>query len=275
MKLFLLSVPYDSGYHAARLGRGPLILTKSLAQAMRQHSHEVREVELSVNVLFPTEVSTSFEISRQVAGYVHDAKQRKEFPIVMSGNCNAAALGIISGMQNNEGVIWFDAHGDFNTPETSTSGYLDGMSLAMVTGHCWQNLTTTIPGYKAVPENKVTLIGGHDLDPLEAAGLRASAITLISATNLRQHGDEIYKSFPSVKSVYLHLDLDVLDPSFAKVNSFSQPGGLLPDELLRTLSLIKDKLEVVGIGITAYDPSMDPEQKVPVLVGEIGNMFFG
>ena len=167
MKVFLLAVPYDSGYYNLRLGRGALIIQKGLAQMLNEREHEIREMELSVNVSFPTEVSASFEIARAVATAIHQAKEQGEFPIVCTGNCNAASLGILSGLQHQGGVIWFDAHGDFNNPETSVSGFLDGMALSMVTGNCWTSLTKTIPGYRPVPEDRVMLIGAHDVDPLE------------------------------------------------------------------------------------------------------------
>ena len=259
MKVFLLAVPYDSGYYNLRLGRGARTIQKGLAQILNEREHEIREMELSVNVSFPTELSASFEIARAVATAIHQAKEQGEFPIV----CLATAmrsLGILSGLKHQGGVIWFDAHGDFNNPETSVSGFLDGMALSMVTGNCWTSLTKTIPGYRPVPEDRVMLIGAHDVDPLEEKRLHASAITLISAPALRQNADVIHTSFASIKSVYLHIDLDVLDPAFVKVNSFNTSGGILPKELLDVVSAIKKKYEVCAVAFTAYDPSFDPEE---------------
>src|SRR5688572_7580103 len=259
MKIFLLAVPYDSGHYNVRLGSGPLILQYGLQRDLKNRKHVVREVDLTVDVSFPKEVATNFEIARKVATYICQAKEQKEFPIVFTGNCNTAALGILSGLQSDAGVIWFDCHGDFNTPETSSSGFLDGMALAMVTGNCWTALTATIPGYKPMPEDKVVLIGVRDLDPLEENRLRASAITLISPETLRQNSNTVRTLFPRVKSVYLHIDLDVLDPEFIKVNSYGTPGGIFPKQLLDTISDITKMCEVSAVAFTAYDPSLDPE----------------
>ena len=79
---FLLAVPYDSGHYNIRLGTGPLILQAGLERDLKNQKHAVREVELSVDVSFPTEVATSFEIARKVAAYIDQAKELREFPIV-------------------------------------------------------------------------------------------------------------------------------------------------------------------------------------------------
>jgi len=245
------------------------MLQKGLIHDLKTRKHEVREAGLSVDVSFPTEVETGFEIARKVATYICQAKERGEFPIVFTGNCYAAALGVLSGLQNDAGVIWFDCHGDFNTPETSLSGFLDGMALSMVTGNCWTTLTATIPGYKPMPEEKVLLIGSRDWDPLEEKRLRASAITLIPPEILKQNTNRIDTLFPAVKSVYLHIDLDILDPEFVKVNSYATPGGMFPEELFHTISAIKKIYEVSAIGFTSYDPTLDTERKVQKVVDQI------
>jgi arginase len=268
MKIFLLAVPYDSGHHNVRLGAGPLILQKGLARNLSVGKHEVREAELSVDVSFPTEIATGFEVARRVAACISQTKEQQEFPIVFAGNCNAAALGILSGLTGEEGIFWFDAHGDFNTPETSSSGFLDGMALSMATGNCWTALTASIPGYHPMPEEKILLVGGHDLDTLEESRLRASSITVISPETLRRNSGDL-TFFPTVTSVYLHVDLDILDPTFVKANAYAAPGGLFPDDLFSVISLIKKNHSISAIAFTSYDPSMDPEHKVQNVINEI------
>jgi arginase len=225
-------------------------------------------MKLSVDASFPMEVATSFEIARKVATYIRQAKEQSEFPIVITGNCNAAALGILSGLRHDGGIFWFDCHGDFNTPETSSSGFLDGMDLSIVTGNCWTSLTATIQGYKPTPEEKVMLIGARDFDPPEENRLRASAITVVSPETLRQN-NVLPTLFQSIKSIYLHIDLDVLNPEFVKVNSYGTAGGLFPEELFRVIAAIKRDYNISAIAFTAYDPSMDPEYKVQKVVDKI------
>jgi len=83
------------------------------------------------------EVATAFELHGLVSNQVRRALGEGEFPLVLSGNCNIAAVGTLSGGGSYDlGVVWFDAHGEFNTPETTTTGFIDGMGLAIAVGHC-------------------------------------------------------------------------------------------------------------------------------------------
>jgi arginase family enzyme len=81
------------------------------------------------------------------------------FPLVLAGNCNTA-VGTLSGADpEGLGVVWFDAHGDFNTPETTTTGFIDGMGLAIAVGHCWKAMARGVSGFSPVLEENV-VIGG-------------------------------------------------------------------------------------------------------------------
>jgi arginase len=269
MKILLLTAPYDSGHYKQRLGLGPLTLVKGIGEQLARKGHAVRKEEIFVSNSFATEVTTSFEVSRHIARQVKSAKEKGEFPIVLTGNCNAAAIGTISGLQDGSGVIWFDCHGDFNTPETTIGGYLDGMSLSMVVGQCWTQLTVSVPGFKPVPENRIILAGARDLDPLEVDRLSHSGITLITSEKIKQKVDDLADSFIPMESIYLHIDLDVLDPQDVHVNTYSTPGGITADELSAVITLIKNKYQISAVAFTAYDPSFDPKRKVQRVVEKI------
>ena len=72
----------------------------------------------------------------------------QRFPVVLAGNCNSY-VGTLAGLETDRaGVSWFDAHGDFNTPETTTTGFLDGMGLAMASGRCWKAMPETIAWFQ-------------------------------------------------------------------------------------------------------------------------------
>src|SRR5262245_14636057 len=121
----IIAVPYDSGRRNERMGAGPLTLLDGglvdrLAAAGRPA--RVSIVETS-STLWPTEIGAAFDLARKVAARVRDALDQGAFPIVLSGNCLPAALGAISGAPDVSRVIWFDAHGDFNTPDTTITGF--------------------------------------------------------------------------------------------------------------------------------------------------------
>src|SRR5688572_13609425 len=125
----LIRVPYDSGHRGIRMGRGPLHLSeRGAADRLRASGHDVVESTVDVPTAFPTEVGTSFAVHRALSATVCAAVASGGFPLILAGNCGTA-LGTVSGVRGGSpndtsdiGVIWLDAHADFNTPETTTSG---------------------------------------------------------------------------------------------------------------------------------------------------------
>src|SRR5687767_1880913 len=114
------------------------------------------------------EIGTAFDLDRQLAREVAAARLRSAFPLTLAGNC-ITSVGTVGGLgAGATGVLWFDAHGDFNTPETTIGGFLDGMALATVVGRCWRSLAAGVPGFTPVAEENVVLVGARDLDPAEA-----------------------------------------------------------------------------------------------------------
>jgi arginase len=191
------------------------------------------------------------------------------FPLVLSGNCNSA-LGTVSGIDPSRlGVIWFDAHSDFNTPETTISGFLDGMGLATITGHCWTKLVTTIPGFVPIPEKHVLQIGVRQMDQEEQERLKQSQILLVRGEQVRQVGirESIAGALHALRSrverVYVHIDLDVFDPQrVGRANSYAEPNGLSVDEMEEALSMIAHQFLIAAAGFASYDPGCDQESKL-------------
>ena len=109
---------------------------------------------------------------------VADAAARADRPLLLAGDC-LTALGVVNGLQRRHdelAVVWLDAHGDFNTPAISRSGYYPGMTLAMVTGRAPQPLCGPL-GLRPVPDDRVVLLDARDLDPAERESLDASGVT--------------------------------------------------------------------------------------------------
>ena len=182
MNIRLLLVPYDSGQRNVRMGAGPERLRSvGLAQHLADRGHDVdaRVIE-PASLHWRAEVQTSFELMRAVAEEIRATRKAQRFPLVLAGNC-LAAVGVIAGLGEGTGVIWIDAHGDFNTPQTTMSGFLDGMTLATATGRCWAELARTIEGFAPVPEKAVVMLGVRDLDPGEGAALAKSPIVRLTA----------------------------------------------------------------------------------------------
>lgn len=260
MRVELIAVPYDSGRRGERMGRGPeYLLERGLEGRLGQAGHtvRVRTVEPPADH-WRAEIRTAFDLARAVAAAVGETLSSGGFPLVLSGNCGPAALGCVAGIGGAPAVFWFDAHGDFNTPETTIGGFLDGMALATVAGRCWPQLAAAIPGFVAVAEERVTLLGARDLDPLEADALRRSPIRRIAAAELRRRLPEVLGAEGGVaKACYLHLDLDVLDPSEGRVNPYAVPNGLSAADLVWAIATIAGMATIQAAALTAYDPASD------------------
>jgi arginase len=264
MEIRLLLVPYDSGQRNVRMGAGPEHLCASgLKEHLTAQGHSV-----DVEVIEPApgnwraEVQTSFELMRAVAEHVRRACEAGRFPLVLSGNCNAA-IGVIAGLGAGTGVVWLDAHGDFNTPQTTMSGFLDGMTLATATGRCWAEMTRNIEGFEPVPDQAVVLLGARDLDPGEEAALTRSKVVRLSAEAATIGIRSVLQSLAQeMAQFYLHLDLDALDPIEGRANSYSARGGFSSANLQALLSTIAGDLSIKALTIAGYDPSYDKDGAV-------------
>ncbi|HJU64524.1 MAG TPA: arginase family protein [Gemmatimonadaceae bacterium] len=263
MNVQLIAVPYDSARRGERMGAGPELLQTELVRRLEQEGHRtaVRVLDAPTDS-WRAEIRTAFDLAGEVARSVERTLSTGGFPLVLSGNCGPAALGCVSALRGSPLVFWFDAHGDFNTPDTTVGGFLDGMSMATLTGHCWPQLAANIPGFAAVTEENVTLIGARDLDPLEAAALERSKVRRVAVDDLRRAlpaaiVDTRARSSPA----YLHLDLDVLDPREAPINPYQAPNGLSRADVEWAIATITQSERVEAAALTAYDPTSDPEGK--------------
>jgi arginase len=259
MRLALLAVPYDSGRRSVGVGLGPArLLQAGIANHLREAGHDVREstVELPHDVS-RHEMARTVAIQRELGRAVREAVGGSELPIVLAGNCSTA-VGTLAARPQESAVVWFDAHADFNTADTTVTGMLDGLALSMVTGRALQAMTGSVQGFTPVGAEDVILVGARDLDPAEVAALDASPVARVSAADAPGHiaGVLRLKGRP-VPPVYVHIDLDVLDARQARANQYDPPGGLSPDALVRTLGELIAVAPLHAVALTAYDPSWD------------------
>ncbi|HSB00004.1 MAG TPA: arginase family protein [Anaerolineales bacterium] len=268
MNIQIIQVPYDSGHKGIRTGRGPeYFLQHGMEQIFRDDGHQVDAYRIESEAPLTTEIGTAFELNRRLAKQVRSAISSKMFPVVLAGNCNSC-LGTLAGIgQNQVGIVWFDAHGDFNTPETTLSGFLDGMGLAMATGRCWRSLLGTIPGFRPVPEANVVHIGARDLDPEEERLLQQSEIEVVrpgrEESSIHKAIDTaLHQLRDKVTKVYLHVDMDVLDTGEALPNHLAVPGGLSVEVLEEMIGRIRERFEVCAGAITSFDPDYDKDDQV-------------
>jgi arginase len=259
MRIALLAVPYDSGRRSVGVGLGPgRLLNAGVVNQLRAAGHDVREATVEL----PHDVSTHemarmVAIQRELGHAVREAVAADELPIVLAGNCSTA-VGTLAARPPDTIVVWFDAHADFNTADTTVTGMLDGLALSMVTGRALRNMTTSVQGFVPVDESRVILVGARDLDAAEESALAASPVVRVSADTAPASVAGAIRSLarPSAP-VYVHLDLDVLEPTLTRANRYAAPGGLSPEALVATLEHIVEVAPVHAVAITAFDPAWD------------------
>jgi arginase len=265
MNVDLLLVPYDTALRGWRMGAGPeRLVAAGLVSRLEGLGYTVTSSVIEPERDVPAEIGTAFELMRAVAQRVREAVAGNRFPLVLSGNCNTAP-GTLAGLAPaSRAVFWFDAHADCNTPETTTSGFLDGTTLAAALGWGWRGLTGTIPGFQPVSDHNVLLLGTRDVDPLERDLLDRSAVRVLSPDSMRRDGlaRELAPVCRNADVAYVHCDLDALDPSEGQANPFPVAGGLTVAEMESAVREIGRSVPIRAAAVTSYAPECDTDERV-------------
>lgn len=265
----LIVAPYHVGHHRVSMGLGPeTILARGAVESLNALGYRTGTDTVHLDPEHPNDVLASFNLQRLLSDQVRATIKRQAFPIALTGNCNTAAIGMIGGLPRDIGIIWFDCHADFETPETTLSGFQDDMGLAIATGYCWQALREHVVGAPVVPDQNVILVGTRDYTDSEERRLDESAIAVISPKHagVTSPGSELERALGSlasrVEGVYVHVDMDVLDLTEGRANAFATPGGLSVAGLTRAIAEVGAAIPIRGAAITSYDPAEDTELKV-------------
>ena len=267
-RLTLISVPFHLGVRAVGMGGGPLELLRdeALPSRLRSARHDVELVEIA-EPGEQHEIGRVFAINRELAGVVGATLRGGRRPLVISGNCNVC-LGSIGGIDAPRvGIVWLDAHPDFHTPETTDSGFLDGMGLATATGACWHTLAASIPGFRAVEERDAILVGVRDIDAGERERLEAGDVSVVmggggpGSLPRADLDGAVAELAARVDGVYLHLDLDVIDPSLGRANEYAAAGGFGIDDIREAIAMVAERVPILAASFTAYNPELDPDRR--------------
>ncbi len=261
-RLHILTWPFHNGLRDVSMGSGPIRLADDpkLRAGIEAEGWAVTTEEIEAVDESDPEIVRVIELIRRLAKKVEDAVRDNAFPLVLAGNCNSA-LGTTAGIgAENLGVVWFDAHADFDDPEENESGFFDVMGLAMLTGRGWRALRNTIPGHAPIPERNVILAAARDLEDYQRERLNRSHLaTIPGPIDPKSFQTALTALATRVERVYLHVDLDSLDTSDARANRYAAPGGPGLDTLLECIRQTAQRLEIAGAAITAYDPAYDPD----------------
>lgn len=173
-------------------------------------------------------------------------------PVVIAGDCTAS-IGVVAGLQQTTPdftLVWYDAHGDFNTHETTPSGFIGGMPLAMLCGRGEQTIVAGA-GAKVHPENQVILTDARDLDPGEKEAVAASALT-----HLPDVAGLLNLTLPD-KPIYIHFDSDVLRLEDLSAVNYPAQGGSDRTTIEASLAHLAQTGRVAAISVTLWNPELD------------------
>src|SRR5829696_199785 len=210
-------------------------------------SADVRETR------FEDDLADSRGCLLEAGGQIDDALAAGDAPVLLAADCAVSLTTLPAVVRNRPEarLLWLDAHGDYNTPSTSGSGYLGGMCLAGACGEWDPGLGDTIAA------DRLVLAGVRDLDAGERELLERSAATVIGAS--------VVETLVAVKNaldgapVFIHLDLDVLDPEEFPA-AVPAPGGLSSDKLYDLMEAVAEDSELVGVEVTAFEAPGDPDE---------------
>ena len=184
----------------------------------------------------------------EAGGQVEDMLTAGRFPVLTASDCSICMTTFQSVLRHapDAHVLWLDAHGDFNTPETTPSAFLGGMCLAAACGR-WD------AGFEpSLDPARVLMCGVRDLDPGERVLVETAGVG-------HARPSEVVPALAG-RQVYVHLDLDVLDPDVLPAQ-FAVPHGLSDTGLRTLLADVKRSCDVVGVEITAFEAPEDPEER--------------
>ena len=202
------------------------------------------------------------------ADAVREGLRGEMITIGLEANCNDL-LGMLSGLkydvQGNArkvGLVFFDSHGDFNVPETTLSGMLGGMPVAVAAGHALHNLRNTTGLVEPLPMNHILWGGVRDLDPLEADRFREFEVRQVSVRDIREISENFRRQFDEMAAVvdvvYVHVDMDVLEPKEVPGHPLTVSDGPSSKALAAAIGVMFENPKSVALGI-ASTPSFNAD----------------
>ncbi len=218
------------------------------------------------------------EGSRRLAAVVAEAASAGRFPLVLGGD-HSTSIGTLAGLGTagrRQGLIWLDAHADFNTPDTSPTGNIHGMALAVVLGRGDPRLTAVggaarADGSRTVSEENTVIVGVRDIDPGERDALKRSKVTLFTMRAIDEMGiaavmrRALEIALRGVDRVHLSLDFDVIDPSEAPGVGTPVPGGITYREAHVALEIVADSGALASMEIVEINPTFDERNRTSEL----------
>lgn len=234
------------------------------------------EIEVSVDNV--SEVKNNIlgydEIFKQlVYAKLQITKENPETVFTIGGGCDSDVASISHLNEIAKGdmtLLYFDAHGDLNTPESSESKYFYGMPLRTLLGDGDEKFVDSL--FSTLSPSQVIMLGIRDLDQAELDYIKEQNISVLAVETIEQDIENVIRMVKEKnhKNIYIHIDLDVLDPEEFPYVPVPAPGGLKSNTLIKLLKRLQEEFNIIGFGLLEYSPSGDKDNIVIQNIIDIG-----
>lgn len=286
----VIGVPLDLGADRRGVDMGPsAIRIAGLSDRLKKLGHRVKDAgNVSVPIAEETRIKNPSakylpevsQVSRELANSVAEAMGRGELPLVLGGD-HSIAIGTLAGVfdgrsKKETGVLWLDAHGDFNTPDITPSGNIHGMSLAVSAGlgHKW--FPSPPWPLRSVDPSRIAIVGARELDPQERINLEENKIKVFSMADIDRIGmQEVMTRAINVASgkagdnFHVSFDIDVVDPTYAPGVGTPVRGGITYREAHLAMEMIYETKKMQSLEMVEVNPILDEQNATAELAVEL------
>ena len=273
MKTIIIGAGSDLGVHIDGAHLGPIQLINDLKSFYQgEEAIFLQDSDIIKSRNLSDRRKNEYEIDNfNTALYKSILEKMKEdyFPILIGGDHSVAAASALASakIHENIGIIWFDAHADYNTFDTTVSGNMHGLTLAAITGYKNHELRYFHDG-NIIQTSKAVIVGARNIDPWEKDNLKYSGITVFTDQDIKEKGlevivEEAFKiATERTKGVHISFDLDLLDPEIAPGVSVPEFNGISEEEALEINKIIlKHMNKVVSYDLVEFNPLRDKDRK--------------
>jgi arginase len=293
LKIGIVGAPVDLGQQRRGVDMGPsAIRIARVVERLELLGHSVKDfgnipaADMSTAEVGDPKARYLDDVVKQcelIAERVDSSVRQKSFPLVLGGD-QSASIGTLTGLARsatNRGIIWLDAHGDFNTPETTPSGNIHGMALAAILGYGPRKLAKVGGVSPKALERNTVLVGGRSFDRLEAKAISRSKVTTFTMKDIDELGmkEVIQESLriagKGVDQIHLSFDVDAIDPREAPGTGTSVKGGLTYREAHLAMELLSDSKRITSAEVVEVNPILDTSNNTAELAVEMLLSLFG
>ena len=276
----IINANTDLGVHVDGANLGPKELTHDLN--IKTYNIDKDNITKSKDKLdLKKNLDSVNNFTKKVFDKEFEILNNNDFPLLIGGDHSGVIGSALASQKYHEniGIIWIDAHGDFNTFETTHTGNLHGLPLAAITGYKCNDLTKFITNKYINPKNCV-IVGARSIDPWEIGNIIDAGVTVFTTQDIHEKGvkpimDEAFKiALNNTNGTHISYDIDVIDPKLAPGVSIPEADGININEAYDIMDyLVNRKDDIKSMDIVEFNPTQDIDNKTKLIATNLLNKF--